>query len=168
MTIPMRRAKQQLPPEACLEVLERGTSGVLALNDPESGYPYQVPLSYGYRSGKLTFHGAKVGHKIDLLHADCRASFTVIDQDEIVPEQYTTRYRSVTCTGTLRLVEDASEMRDELMFMAERFYPGHDDEATAEIERFVDACAVLVLELDGVVGKENTELAQMRRAGRLS
>ena len=104
--IPMRRKRQSLPEETCIEVLERGTSGVLALNDPEQGVPYQVPVNYGYRDGRLTFHGATVGHKVELLKADPRASFTVIDQDQIVPEQYTSWFRSVVCTGRLRLLTD--------------------------------------------------------------
>ncbi len=48
--IPMRRKRQALSEEAGIEVLERGTSGVLALNDSELGAPYQVPLNYGYRA----------------------------------------------------------------------------------------------------------------------
>ena len=43
----MRRKKQALPLEACEKILERGTSGVLAL-EGEEGYPYAVPLSYYY------------------------------------------------------------------------------------------------------------------------
>lgn len=46
----MRRKRQALSEEACIEVLERGTSGVLALNDSELRAPYQVPLNYGYRA----------------------------------------------------------------------------------------------------------------------
>lgn len=168
MTIPMRRSAQQLPESACIEVLARNTSGILALNDPEQGVPYQVPLSYGYHDGRITFHGATAGHKLDLLARDGHASFTVIDQDEVVPKDYTTRYRSVTCTGTLSVVEDDDERFSELMFMAERFWPGHRQEAQAEIDRFFDRTCVLALKISDMVGKENHELAEMRRSGALS
>ena len=47
----MRRKRQALSEEACIEVLERGTSGVLALNDSELGAPYQVPRRR--RAGEL-------------------------------------------------------------------------------------------------------------------
>ena len=40
----MRRNRQQLSEEESLAVLERGTSGVLAVLGDE-GYPYAVPLS---------------------------------------------------------------------------------------------------------------------------
>lgn len=165
--IPMRRKRQSLPEETCIEVLERGTSGVLALNDPEQGVPYQVPVNYGYRDGRLTFHGATVGHKVELLKADPRASFTVIDQDQIVPEQYTSWFRSVVCTGRLRLLTDPDERMDELMFMAERFWPDHEEHARAEIAGAFDHTAVLALDIETMSGKEAAELARRRRAGEL-
>ena len=51
----MRRKRQQLDEAACRAVLERGTSGVLAVSG-DDGYPYAVPLSYVYTEGKLFFH----------------------------------------------------------------------------------------------------------------
>ena len=62
--------------------------GVLSLLG-EDGYPYGVPLSYVYRNGKLLFHCATKGHKLDALRREEKCSFCVIGQDEIVPERYT-------------------------------------------------------------------------------
>ena len=106
----MRRSKQRLPREVAVEILERNTSGVLALSGDE-GYPYAVPMSYVYAEGKIYFHSAKNGHKIDAIQRNEKASFCVIDQDQIVPEKYTTLFRSVIVFGRRRLVEDMEEMR---------------------------------------------------------
>ena len=70
----MRRARQQLDRKDCLAVLDRGTSGVLALSDPD-GYPYAVPLSYVHQDGKLWFHSAKTGHKLEAIAHCGKASF---------------------------------------------------------------------------------------------
>ena len=94
----MRRKKQQLSEKECRAVLERGTSGVLAVSG-DDGYPYAVPLSYVYTEGKLFFHSAKSGHKIDAIMRSGKASFCVVDQDQIVPEEYTTYFRSVIAFG---------------------------------------------------------------------
>ena len=83
----MRRKKQLLTLEESTAVLHRGTSGVLALAG-DDGYPYAVPMSYVYDGAKLYFHCAKSGHKLDAIRRNCRASFCVIDQDQIVPEEY--------------------------------------------------------------------------------
>ena len=62
----MRRFKQLLPQEAAVDILNRNTSGVLALTGDDN-YPYAVPISYVYNDGKLYFHSAKSGHKIDAI-----------------------------------------------------------------------------------------------------
>ena len=80
----LRRIRQALSTSDCAAILKKGTSGVLALSG-DDGYPYAVPLSYVYDGSALYFHGAKAGHKLDAIRRDCRASFCVIDQDQIIP-----------------------------------------------------------------------------------
>ena len=70
----MRRTKQEMPRNRCEEVLERGTSGVLAALGDED-YPYAVPLSYVYRDSKIYFHCAKNGHKLDAIAKNNKVSF---------------------------------------------------------------------------------------------
>ncbi len=82
----MRRKKQALPLETCEKILERGTSGVLAL-EGEEGYPYAVPLSYFYEKQKLFFHCARNGYQLEAIKRNEKASFCVIDQDQIVPKE---------------------------------------------------------------------------------
>ncbi|NLA77117.1 MAG: 5-nitroimidazole antibiotic resistance protein, partial [Clostridiales bacterium] len=101
----MRRFKQQLAMAECENILARGTSGVLALNG-DGGYPYAVPMSYVYDNGKIIFHSAREGHKYDAVLKSDRASFCVIDEDNVVPEKYTTYFRSVIAFGKIRILED--------------------------------------------------------------
>ena len=83
---PMRRFRQQLSAEECESVLLRCTSGVLALAG-DGGYPYAVPLSYVYTDGKLYFHSAVQGHKVDAVNRESRCSFCVVDRDDAVSGQ---------------------------------------------------------------------------------
>ena len=78
---PMRRFRQELTAEECVQVLERGTHGVLAVLGDE-GYPYAVPLSYVHGEGKLWFHCAQAGHKLDAIRNYNKVSFCVVDQDQ--------------------------------------------------------------------------------------
>ena len=55
MSHEMRRSKQAIDRQECWAVLERGTSGVLALCG-EEGQPYAVTLSYAILDGSLVFH----------------------------------------------------------------------------------------------------------------
>ena len=101
----MRRKAQQLPPAEAEAILRAGSSGVLALAGAE-GYPYALPISYVYHEGRLYFHCALTGHKLDAVARCPKASFCVIAQDDVVPALYTTRYRSVIAFGTIRKLED--------------------------------------------------------------
>ena len=56
----------------------------------DGGYPYAVPLSYAWDSGKLLFHCARSGHKLDAVKRNPKASFCVIGQDRVIPDEYTT------------------------------------------------------------------------------
>ena len=92
----MRRKNQLLPQEEAEAMLRQGTSGVLSLLG-DGGYPYGVPLSYVYHNGKLYFHCAKAGHKLDAIRREGKCSFCVIDQDQVVAEKYTTS--TVVCSS---------------------------------------------------------------------
>lgn len=100
----MRRKKQILSNKENIEILESGTSGVLALLGDDE-YPYAVPISYVYDNSKIYFHGAKEGHKIDAIRKCSKASFCVIARDEICPEKYATYFRSVIVFGKIRILE---------------------------------------------------------------
>ena len=158
----MRRKKQALTPEACADILRRGTSGVLALAGDE-GYPYAVPLSYLYDGEKLLFHCARSGHKLDAIRRCPKASFCVIDQDQVVPEEYTSYFRSVIAFGTLRILEDEAEMRAAIQALALKYYPDDSPEhRQAAIDREWAPLCMLELTIDHLSGKEAKELVQNR------
>ena len=116
----MRRSRQQLSEEEAIALLDHATSGVLSLVD-DSGCPYGVPISHVYSNRKLYFHSALSGHKLDAIRHCDRASFTVICQDEVHPEVFTTYFRSVICFGRVRIVEDPDEKLSALRLLGKRF-----------------------------------------------
>ena len=60
----MRRIKQQLAEDEALEVLKSAKRGVLSVIG-DDGWPYGIHLNPCWEDGRLYFHGAKAGHKID-------------------------------------------------------------------------------------------------------
>ena len=155
---PMRRSKQALSPEKCQEILQRGTSGVLALSG-EGGYPYAVPISYVYADGKLYFHSAKAGHKIDAIRSCPKGSFCVIHQDQVVPETYTTHYRSVIAFGALRVLEDEREKREAIELLAVKYAPEDTPEHRARfIEKDWAPLCMVEMEIHHLSGKQAKEL----------
>lgn len=153
----MRRSRQQLSEAECIEILERNSHGVLALSG-DDGYPYAVPLSYLYRDGKLFFHGAKTGHKLDAMRRCDKASFCVVDMDEIIPEKYTTAYKSLIVFGRMRILEDAEEIRNAAIALGEKYYPGHIKLAEQETDGAMPALCIFVLDAEHISGKQGKEL----------
>jgi len=159
----MRRSGQQLPPEETALILMAGTSGVLALAGDE-GWPYAVPLSYVYAGGKLYFHWATAGHKLDALRREPRASFCVVAQDDVVPEKFTTRYRSTIAFGRLRVLEDEGEKRAAIRALAEKYCAGVSEASrAAEIDKSWSAFHIVEMSVDHLTGKEGKQLAMERR-----
>lgn len=158
----MRRKRQQLSEAETLEILQRHTAGVLSLIDAE-GYPYGVPLSHAYADGKLYFHSALRGHKIEAIQSHARASFTVIDQDKVVPEEFTTYFRSVIAFGSVRILEDDAEKRHAINILAARFAPDNPEGNAAEIERLYKAFLMIEFRIEHLTGKEARELMEARK-----
>ena len=104
----MRRKRQQLSEEESIAILQKATAGTLALLG-DNDYPYAVPISYVYADGRLYFHSALSGHKVDAIRKCDKASFCVIEQDEVHPEKYTTFFRSVIAFGRIHIIEDEAE-----------------------------------------------------------
>lgn len=154
----MRRKKQSLSQQETEDILNRGTSGVLALWG-DNGYPYAVPVSYVYNDGKLYFHSAKSGHKIDAIRKTAKASFCVTDKDLIVPEEYTTYFRSVIVFGQIRVIEDDSEKRTAIEKLAVKYAP-EDSAANRDnaINREWKPLCMLEMTIDHITGKEAIEL----------
>ena len=157
----MRRIKQLLSDEETISVLENGSSGVLALSGDE-GYPYAVPLSYVYHNSRLIFHGALTGHKIDAIKNCSKASFCVVEKDEVIPDEYTTYFRSVIAFGKMHIL-DREEAREAARILGAKYRPGFAEELAATVERNLDKMHIFVLDIEHLTGKEAIELVRAKK-----
>ena len=163
----MRRKRQELPKEECEKILNNATAGVLSVLG-DGGYPYGVPIIYVYAEGKLYFHSAVEGHKLDAIAREDKCSFTVIDQDEIHPDEYTTYFRSVIAFGRIRRLESREEILHGLQLLGGKYNPGDHAGLQHEIDKSVampggiplTRVAVLSMEIEYLSGKEAIELVR--------
>ena len=154
----MRRKRQQLTETECIEILERNTSGVLAVSG-DSGYPYAVPLSYVYDGLTLYFHCAKSGHKLDAIKDCDKVSFCVVDQDLVVPEKYTTYFRSVIVFGRASIVDQEGEIRSAIEKFSIKYYSEDSkDNRDSFIEKEYNALCMVKIQIEHMTGKEAIEL----------
>ena len=103
----MRRFKQQVSEEECIEILKNTKRGVLSVIG-DDGYPYGMPINHYYsqEDGKLYFHGAKAGHKIDAIKACDKASYCVYNDGFRKEGEWALNITSVITFGRIHLVED--------------------------------------------------------------
>ena len=123
----MRRFKQQITDAECIEILKNTKRGVLSLLG-EDGYPYGIPIDHWYceEDGRIYFHGAKEGHKIDAIKACDKASYCVYDEGYRKEGEWALNIKSVVTFGRIRLVEDEDTARKICTELVRKFTDDQD------------------------------------------
>lgn len=156
----MRRSKQLLNLNEIEVIMDKCTNGVLACLGDED-YPYSVPVSFVYFHHKIYFHSAKAGHKIDAVMKNPKVSFTVIDEDQIVSEKYTTYFRSVIAFGNARIAE-GDEWLEAFKALVEK-YSGDQPEEVRHKE--ITGCSqsyIIAIDITHITGKEAIEFVNAK------
>ena len=150
---PMRRAKQQISEAECLRVLREEKRGVLSMLG-EDGYPYGIPMNHWYspEDGKIYFHGAKTGHKIDALSACSKVSYCVWDAGYRKEGEWSLNINSVVVFGRIRLVTDESKAREIAANLCRKF-TDDEDYLRRELENALPRVQCLELTIDHMTGK---------------
>ena len=123
----MRRQDREITDSARInEILAKAKVMHIGFHDNE--YPYVIAVHYGYKfeNDKLVlwFHGAREGHKLDLIKKDPRVCAELecevedIDGGDI-PCNYGSYFASVIARGNAEILEDLGEKKEginQLMF----------------------------------------------------
>lgn len=157
----MRRFRQELSKEETKKIFEKGSFGILSLCS-DNLEPYAVPISYVYDGDKFYFHSAKAGHKLEIIKANPNASFAVVDQDMVVPERYTTYFRSAIAFGKMSIVEDEEEMVEAMVKLGMKYSSNYEEGIMPEIQSQMRALCVLEFNIEHMSGKEAIELVRER------
>ena len=150
---PMRRFKQQISEEECIRVLTTERRGVLSMIG-ENSYPYGIPLNHWYNpeNGKLYFHGAKSGHKIDAITKDNRVSYCVYDAGYRKDGDWALNVTSVVVFGRISMVTDEAKINmigENLL----RKFTDDEDYIQREIKNALPRAQCLELTIDHMTGK---------------
>lgn len=129
---PMRRWKQQLSDEECIAILKNEPRGILSVLG-DDGYPYGIPMNHWYceADGKLYFHGAKTGHKIDAISKCDKVSYCVHDEGYREEGQWPLHIKSVVVFGKIQPVTDDAKVLEICTHLCQKFT---DDKAYLEHE----------------------------------
>ena len=150
----MRRHEREIREETEIhEILEKGLVCRLGLYDGR--YPYVVPLNYGYRDGRLYFHCAGEGRKIDILKINDRVCVEVDIDSRIVrgdaPCRWAAKYRSVIGFGRARIVDGETEKIAALEIIMAHYGGGGGEYD----EKSLRLTTVIEVVLESMTGKQS-------------
>lgn len=147
----MRRQKQELSKEECIDILTNEPRGVLAvLGDDE--YPYTVPMNHVLVDGKIYFHGSMEGHKNDAIKKHDKVSYCVLDKGIKKEDSWWYTFKSVIVFGRIKTLTDRQDKIDKLMHLGDKYFPTHDETVT-EIDKLLDRTEVFEITVDHMSGK---------------
>ncbi len=141
-------------------ILRDETIGFLGL--AVDGRPYVVPLNYGYVEGRVLFHCALTGKKLDYLKANPQVCFTVGRQSGEVRQHAEgdpchVDNDSVICYGTARIVEDPEERKGTLNTFNRCFRP--EDAQEISLEAAMECCTVEI-QITEMTGRQERDGAR--------
>lgn len=107
------RIKQVLSDDECISILQNEPRGVLSVNG-DDGYPYGMPMNHFYNEedGKIYFHSGRLGHKVDSIMRNPKASFCVYDKGIHENDNWYLTIRSVIIFGKIEIIEDREKIYD--------------------------------------------------------
>ena len=155
----MRRAHQLVSDEAELSRwLAEAPVGRLATLDG-SGYPVIIPLNFVYADGRIYFHSATEGAKLDDLRRHPQVGFEIDRLFAIAPPadrgcQTHAFYQSIVIRGRARVLDRAAEREARvhaLQLLVEKYAPAVADRPMDT----VDQTAVVEIIVDEMTGKED-------------
>ncbi|GFP75875.1 pyridoxamine 5'-phosphate oxidase family protein [Clostridium fungisolvens] len=147
----MRRKDREIDKTEVIEILESGEYGILATLS-ENGYPATVPLSYVYFDNYIYFHSATEGEKLDNIEKNSNVSFCVVLDTEVLPDKFSTRFKSVVAYG--HASEVTGDMKDKVLYkLIEKYSKDFLEQGKIYIEKAKDKTKVVGIEVVKVTGK---------------
>lgn len=149
----MRRANQAVSKAECIELLKTEKRGVLSTVG-DGGYPYGVPINFVYdeTDGKIYFHGAKEGHKLDAIKACDKVCFTVWGNEYKKDGDWAWYVTSVIAAGRAELVSDEKTACEKLRLLGRKYFPS-EPELEAAMERSAARAQVIAMNIEHLTGK---------------
>ena len=154
----MRRDKKEIKdPEVIINLLKTAQVGRLGTID-RHGYPMIKPLNFVYDDGKIYFHTALSGEKIEDLKRNNRVVFELdlpiayVKADNN-PCSAKYLYRSVIIKGRATMVEDRMDKIFALKRLMEKYQPegGYGDFPAEKL----DITGIVRIDIDEMTGKQD-------------
>ena len=139
------------------EILKEIPLGYLGM--AMAGEPYVVPLNYAYIDGKILFHCALEGKKLDYMAANPRVCFSVARQPDAEVRQHGqgdachSDADSVICYGRARIIDNLEE-RHQALNDFNRYFRRDAKEIPL---RRVETCGMVEITVEEMTGRRECD-----------
>ncbi len=158
----MRRLQCEITDEAeIIEILAQNNIGRMASNGAD-GFPYITPVNFVFHNGKVYFHCAHAGEKMDNIKRDDKVCFEVdapLSYLEVAFNRTNKAchvhqlYKSVIIRGRAAVVPNGDVKADALNALAAKHEGNHDFNTLTPNDPMVKACAVVEITPESMSGK---------------
>ena len=147
----IRRQDRKISLEESIDLLQKGEYGVLSMCSLENE-GYGLPLSYVYDDGKIYFHCATEGTKLEYIKNNNKVSFCVVGHTQVLPEKFSTIYHSAIAFGTIAEAK-GEEKQKALELLLKKYSPDFMEAGISYIDKLFDKTNVLRLSVEEISGK---------------
>jgi nitroimidazol reductase NimA-like FMN-containing flavoprotein (pyridoxamine 5'-phosphate oxidase superfamily) len=138
------------------QILRQEVLGFLGLS--AGGELYVVPLNYTYVDGRISFHCALTGKKLDYIRANPDVCFTVARQSgqarrHAEGDSCHLDSDSVICYGRARIIESVQERQAALNEFNRSFNPDTEDITVESAAK----CGAVVIDITEMTGRRERE-----------
>ncbi len=150
---PMRRKKQALSVDECVELLRSEKRAALAVQG-DNGYPYVLPIDFYYDHSEqaLYFHCSREGHKIDAIRRCDKVCCSVWEAGTPKDGDWSLYVRSVVLFGRAEAVHDESVRVEKIRCLGRKYFPSQE-EVEREIEKDLHRALVMKIVVEHMSGK---------------
>lgn len=148
----MRRKDREITKEDTIKLLETAEVGTLATVN-EDHTPYVVPMNFAYLQNAIYLHSAVEGKKLDNIRNNSTICFSVFDAVELMPEVFSTKYKSAIVVGKIHVVEDLAEKQNGLIAIVKKYSPEFYEAGIKYINNASEKTKVLKIEISQITGK---------------
>jgi len=139
----------------CERILDSHDVGLLVMC--REGEPYAVPMNHAYHDGKLYFHCATTGKKLDMIRANPRVSYVVNRETGEPPAAEKSRmchgdWESVIVCGSARVIEDPEALRRAFLTFGRHYDPNFQFS-----ERALENTRAIIIEIDSMTARREVQ-----------
>lgn len=152
----MKKSNPLNSTEEITNILMNEKYGILSTVSAD-GQPYGVALNYCYISeeNSIFFHCGKNGKKLENINTNSKVSFIVVGHNEVIPEKFTTHYKSVIVTGIANIVLNKEEIVSKLQILCDKFSLSSFEKRDGIINKYINAVNIYEINIVDISFKCN-------------